>query len=86
MNPKFIFLLMVLIIIGLWFSQKAMAKKNEDFSQREREYYEAIKKFLKQEITEEELKNSAESFFALTGTPNDQMDQNIQKDLAAFKA
>lgn len=86
MNPKFIFLLMVLIIVGLWYAQKMMAKKTEDFSQRERDYYEAIKKFLKQEISKEELDEAAKNFFAVTGTPSNQMEQYIEKDLAAFKA
>lgn len=84
MNPKLIFLLMVVIIIALWWLQKILANKSENFSQLEREYIEGIKKFKNQEITKEQLVSASRSFFSVAGISESDFDENLERDLEIY--
>lgn len=84
MNPKLIFLLMVVIIVALWWLQKILANKSENFSQLEREYIEGIKKFKNQEITREQLVSASRNFFAVAGISESEFDENLERDLKIY--
>ena len=82
MAPKLVFFLMVLIIVILWYGQKVLAKKSENYNSLERTYFEDLQKFLNKEITKEELLQSAQRFFSLNGADEKSIAEKVEKDLA----
>lgn len=75
---------MVVIIVALWWLQKILANKSENFSQLEREYIEGIKKFKNQEITKEQLVSASRSFFSVAGISESDFDENLERDLEIY--
>jgi hypothetical protein len=82
MAPKLVFFLMVLIIVVLWYGQKILAKKSENYNSLERMYFEDLQKFLNKEISKEQLLQSAQRFFSLNGADEKAIAEKVEKDLA----
>lgn len=82
MKPKLVFFLMVLIIIVLWYAQKFFSQKSKHYNDLERKYFESIKRYIKKEISKDELIKAAEQFFSLTGIDKSQIVEKVEKDIA----